>query len=211
VVTGVGATEAGLAILPVTASIAVTSTLVGRAVVRTGHYKIWPVIGSALFALSFFWLARMGDDPSRAYLWTGTALQGAGMGFGTPVFMMAMQNAVAHRDVGVVSSLAMFARNTGQAFGTAFAGSLLVARLTHHLDRLIDPGALGGLSVDDVRSDVDAVRSLDVPVELLVQDAFRFAVTDLFRIAGWVGVLSAIVALTIPQIRLRDTMDEPVA
>lgn len=208
VVKGVGATEAGLAILPTTAGIAVASTIIGRVVVRTGHYRSWPVLGSLAFAGGYALLASLESDPDMAMVWTGTGLLGIGMGLGSPVFMVAMQNAVRHRDVGVVSAMAMFARNTGQVFGVAIAGTFFVSRLGHHLDRLLPGGALGGIGVDEVRSDVDVIRSLDPGVETLVADAYRLAVTDVFTVGMWGGILSAVAALTIPQIRLRETIDE---
>ncbi|MDG2028015.1 MAG: MFS transporter [Acidimicrobiales bacterium] len=206
-VTGVGATQAGLAILPTTACIALASTITGRVVVRTGHYRTWPIIGSALFVAGYWVLSSLDNAPATWVVWSGTGLLGLGMGMGSPVFMVAMQNAVPHRDVGVVSAMAMFARNTGQVFGVAIAGALFVARLGHHLDRLVPSERLGGLDVDDLRGDVDLIRSLDPAVEALVVEAYRSAVTDVFTIAIWGGVLSLIAAATIPQIPLRDAID----
>lgn len=208
VVTGVGSTQAGLALLPTTLGIAVTSTIVGRLVVRTGHYRIWPALGSAVFAAGYFVLASLGPDPATAVVWLGTGLLGLGMGAGSPVFMLSMQNAVPHRDVGVVSAMAMFARNTGQAFGVAVAGAIFVGRLSHHLDRLVPADRLAGLDVDDLRGDIDVIRGLDADVEALASDAFRLAVTDIFTVAAWGGVLSFIAALTIPQLPLRETIDD---
>lgn len=207
VVTDVGATEAGLAILPTTAGIAVASTITGRIVVRTGHYRSWPVLGSVLFTAGYAVLSSLGSDPSTAMVWSGTGLLGLGMGLGSPVFMVAMQNAVPHRDVGVVSAMAMFARNTGQVFGVAIAGTFFVSRLGHHLDRLVRPEQLDGVTVEDLRSDVDVIRSLEPAVETLVADAYRLAVTDVFTVGMWGGVLSALAALAIPQLPLRETID----
>ena len=211
VVSGVGATAAGLAILPTTAGIAITSALVGRAVVATGHYRLWPALGSVAFAGGYFVLASLGSDPRMVVAWLGTGLLGIGMGAGSPVFMLAMQNAVAQRDLGVVSAMAMFARNTGQVFGVALAGAFYVARLGHHLDRSVSVEQRGGLGVDDLREDVDAIRGLDAGVEELVADAFRLAATDVFTVGAWVGVASVVVALAIPQVALRETLDEAAA
>ena len=208
VVTGVGSTAAGLALLPTTFCIAITSTIVGRLVVRTGHYRVWPALGSAVFAGGSFVLASVGPDPATAVVWLGTGLLGLGMGAGSPVFMLSMQNAVPHRDVGVVSAMAMFARNTGQAFGVALAGAIFVARLSHHLDRLVPADRLAGLEIADLRGDIDVIRALDPDIEALASDAFRLAVTDVFTFAAWGGVLSFVAALMIPQIPLRETIDE---
>lgn len=208
VVTGIGSTRAGLAILPTTFGIAVTSTIVGRLVVRTGHYRIWPILGSAVFAAGYFVLASIGPDPRMAVVWMGTGLLGVGMGAGSPVFMVAMQNAVPHRDVGVVSAMAMFSRNTGQAFGTALAGAFFVTRLTHHLDRLAPAEGLVGVEGRDLRGDIDVIRALDPGIEVLVTDAFRLAVTDVFAVGAWGAMLSFVAAFTIPQLRLRDTIEQ---
>jgi len=208
VVTGMGSTAAGLALLPTTLGIAITSTIVGRLVVRTGHYRIWPAVGSAVFAAGYFVLASIGPDPRIVVVWVGTGLLGLGMGAGSPVFMLSMQNAVPHRDVGVVSAMAMFARNSGQAFGVALAGALFVSRLSHHLDRLVPTERLAGFGVDDLRSDIDAIRGLGPEVEMLAADAFRLAVTDVFTFAAWGAVVSFLLALTIPQLPLRETIDD---
>jgi len=208
VVTGVGSTAAGLSLLPTTLGIAIMSTIVGRLVVRTGKYRIWPALGSAVFSAGYFVLASLGPDPATTVVWIGTGLLGLGMGAGSPVFMLSMQNAVPHRDVGVVSAMAMFSRNTGQAFGVAVAGALFAGRLSHHLDRLVPRERLAGLDVDDLRSDIDVIRGLEPDVEALVADAFRLAVTDVFTFAAWGGVLSFVAALTIPQLPLRETNDD---
>ena len=208
VVTGVGSTAAGLSLLPTTLGIAIMSTIVGRLVVRTGKYRIWPALGSAVFSAGYFVLASLGPDPATTVVWIGTGLLGLGMGAGSPVFMLSMQNAVPHRDVGVVSAMAMFSRNTGQAFGVAVAGALFAGRRSHHLDRLVPRERLAGLDVDDLRSDIDVIRGLEPDVEALVADAFRLAVTDVFTFAAWGGVLSFVAALTIPQLPLRETNDD---
>lgn len=217
VVTGAGSTEAGLAILPTTLGIAVTSTIVGRIVVRTGYYRIWPIVGSVVFTAGYVVLARLGPDPAMSVVWMATALLGIGMGAGTPVFMLAMQNAVAHRDVGAVSAMAMFARNTGQVFGTAIAGAYFAARLGHYLGRRAIAASLQTASIDgveqgvraaDLTDDVDLIASLDADVAALVADAVRMASTDVFTL-GVVGALASLAAaLFIPQVALRETLDE---
>lgn len=208
VVLGIGSTQAGLAILPTTLGLAVVSTIVGRIIARTGHYRIFPALGCAVFSAGYFVLAGLGPDPRLPVVWLGSALLGVGMGAGSPVFMLAMQNAVPHRDVGVVSAMAMFARNSGQVFGVALAGTFFTARLSHHLGRLVPSDRLAGVSVDDLRSDIDTIRALEPDLEALAADAFRLAATDVFTIAAWGAVLATLVAITIPQIPLRETIED---
>ena len=51
------------------------------------------------------------------------------------------------------------------------------------------------------------MRSLAPDVEALVRDAFRLAATDVFRVGAWVGAASVAVALTIPHVPLRTSID----
>lgn len=208
VVTGVGAAEAGFALVPTTFGIAITSTIVGRLVVRTGHYRIWPAVGSAIFATGYFVLANLGPDPSTVIVWVGTACLGLGMGAGSPVFMLSMQNAAPQRDVGAVSAMAVFARNSGQAFGVALAGAIFVGRLSHHLDRLVPADRITGVAVEDLRSDIDVIRSLPPDVERLVAESFRLAASDVFTLAAWGGVASLIASLAIQQLPLAETIED---
>ncbi|MFT5203368.1 MAG: EmrB/QacA subfamily drug resistance transporter [Candidatus Aldehydirespiratoraceae bacterium] len=208
VVLDLGTTQAGLAILPTTFMLAITSTIVGRTVARTGHYRVWPAAGSVVFAGGYAVLAGLGPSPSMIAVWIGTGLLGVGMGAGTPVFVLSMQNAVGHRDLGAVSAMSMFMRNTGQVFGTALAGTWFAVRLSHHLDRLVVAGRLDGVRDEDLRGDIDVIRGLDADVEALVREAFRLAATDTFRIGFWVALASVVVAVTIPQLPLRESLDE---
>ena len=58
-VKGSSATESGLQTLPMVAGLLVMSLLSGTVVGRTGRYKIFPVVGSAVMALGLYLLSRL--------------------------------------------------------------------------------------------------------------------------------------------------------
>ena len=63
--TGASPTEAGLLLVPAMLGIAVSTTLSGRSIVRTGRYKRFPIAGLALMTAALVLLAAVAGDPSQ--------------------------------------------------------------------------------------------------------------------------------------------------
>lgn len=63
-VTGVGATEAGFLMIPMMAALLVSSIATGQLVTKTGRYKWFPVVGTAIVVLSLLLLSTM--EPTMA-------------------------------------------------------------------------------------------------------------------------------------------------
>ena len=61
------------------------------------------------------------------------AIAGAGCGIGSPAHMLALQNSVEPRMLGVATSLVMFFRNLGSAIGIGAMGSFQIWRLESYL------------------------------------------------------------------------------
>jgi hypothetical protein len=108
------------------AGIMVASVLSGQVTARTGRYKIFPVIGTAAMTAALLLLsARLGVDTP---LWEADvymALFGFGLGFCLQTLIMAVQNAVPARDMGVATASATFFRQMGGTLGVAVFLSIL--------------------------------------------------------------------------------------
>jgi EmrB/QacA subfamily drug resistance transporter len=213
VVTGVSATEAGLALLPVSVGIMATSTVVGRTVTRTGRYRWYPMLGAGLFALGVFMLSTLDQGSGRGEVWLFTFVAGAGSGCASPVIMLAMQNAARYEDVGVVSSLGMFSRTMGQVFGPAFAAMLIATRFPAYLQRNLDADAYAALDTRQLRTETGTIDALDEPVRGQVVEAFRMSVNDGFRLAALFaacGIVTAAFMRTRPlRMSIRDEAGAP--
>ncbi|MBA3573462.1 MAG: MFS transporter [Pseudonocardiales bacterium] len=126
IVQGASPTESGLLLLPLMAGIMVASVLSGQVTARTGRYKIFPVIGTAAMTAALLLLsARLGVDTP---LWEADvymALFGFGLGFCLQTLIMAVQNAVPARDMGVATASATFFRQMGGTLGVAVFLSIL--------------------------------------------------------------------------------------
>ncbi|GAA2249137.1 MFS transporter [Streptomyces ruber] len=126
---GMSATGAGLLMLPMTGGLVGASVVVGELVVRTGHHRTYPVLGTALAAVGMWLLTGLETDTPRLYFGIWTAVLGAGIGMVTPVLVLTAQNAVRPADAGTVTGTADYARQLGGGIGVAAFGALLADRL----------------------------------------------------------------------------------
>ena len=127
--TGASPTEAGLLLAPAMLAITVSTTFAGRSIARTGRYRRFPVAGLALMTAALVLLAAVAAVPSR--LATGVALVVFGLGFGmvTQVLIMAVQNGVERRELGIATATTGFFRALGGAVGAAVLGAVFAS---HH-------------------------------------------------------------------------------
>jgi MFS family permease len=208
VVKGISATQAGLALMPVSAGITLASWVVGRFITRTGRYRWFPLVGMVLFGCGIYLLSTIGQGTSMSTVWAITFLTGCGSGTVSPVIMLAMQNAVGYEDLGVVSSLGMFGRTIGQVFGPALGATLMAVRFQTHLDRLVEPSVRSSLDAKTLRTETSTIDQLGDPVRAQVVQAFRLAINDAFKLAAAFCVAGACIALLMRARPLRSSVRE---
>ena len=125
IVKGATPTEAGLLLLPMTLGIMIGSILSGQIISRTGRYRMFPIIGSALLTISLFIFHYVEFDTP---LWQTMIVMlafGVGLGFNFQPLTLAVQNAVPPQQIGVATSTATFTRQIGGTLGTAVFLSIL--------------------------------------------------------------------------------------
>jgi EmrB/QacA subfamily drug resistance transporter len=125
IVKGASPTKSGLLVLPLVAGIMVASLISGQITSRTGRYKIFPVVGSSFLVVAFFLMTQVGADTALWQTDLCMVLLGAGLGFNMQSIVLAMQNSVEPRDMGVATSATTFFRQVGGSLGTAIFLSIL--------------------------------------------------------------------------------------
>ncbi|MEU4105819.1 MFS transporter [Streptomyces tanashiensis] len=136
-VEGASATESGLLMLPLMGGIVIASVVSGQLISRTGHYKIYPVVGGAVSVLGMWLLSRMDTDTPRLQHSLWQAVLGTGIGLVMPVLVLAVQNSVRPADLGTATSAHTYFRQIGGSIGAAVFGTLFASRLDDALgDRL---------------------------------------------------------------------------
>jgi EmrB/QacA subfamily drug resistance transporter len=142
---GATATEAGLLMIPMMASLLLTSIVSGAVISRTGRYKLIPVIGTVVLAVGLGLLSVVTVDTPVAIVCIWMAVIGIGLGTSLQVMTLVVQNSFAHREVGTATAAHNFFRQVGGSLGSAVVGSVFVARLTNLLaERLPESAAVTG-------------------------------------------------------------------
>ena len=124
-VLGATPTESGLQMLPMILGLMISSIASGQIIARTGHYRQFPIIGTALLSGGFFYLTFIKYDDSYWFIAGAMLLIGLGLGQLMQTLTIASQNSVGVRDMGVATSASTFFRQIGGTLGTAVLLSLL--------------------------------------------------------------------------------------
>lgn len=209
-VMGFSATRSGFAMMPMMVGVLSMSIGSGQLITRSGKYKIFPIIGAAIVVAGLLLLSTIKVDTPYWHLALFVLLFGMGLGFTMQTTMVAVQNAVPMRDMGVATSAVTFTRNLGGAVGTALFGAILNTRLSMHLEHAMQgmdlpAGAANASSVG--ANDISAMQALEEPMRSVVLGSFTNAMTDVFLVAVPFVVIAFVVALFLKEIPLRTSAD----
>jgi EmrB/QacA subfamily drug resistance transporter len=210
VVDGVTPTESGLLMLPLMLGILTASIGSGRATSSMGRYKIFPIVGTAVMALGMFLLSRLNTGTphweSSLYMF----VVGAGLGLVMQVLVLAVQNAVDFRDMGVATSASQFFRSMGGTFGTAIFGTILNNRLATNLKELLPAGAAPqGNGNGHLVTSPQQIAQLPPAVKGPVIEAFVRSIDTVFLTAVPVVVLAFLLSFALKELPLRGHGDQP--
>ena len=125
IVHGSSPTMSGVQLLPLVLGMMIASVVSGQLISRTGHVRIFPIIGVLLMTTALLLLSRIGADTPWWQLITLMAIFGLGLGNTMQPLTLAVQSAVAPREIGMATSAATFFRQMGGTLGVAVFLSLL--------------------------------------------------------------------------------------
>ena len=215
IVQGSSPTEAGLQMLPLVAGIMTGAMSSGILIGRTGRYKIFPLVGIVLMTVALVGLSFVVDaDASFLSLVPFMVLMGLGLGLNMQPVILAVQNAVSPREMGVATSSVTFFRQMGGTIGTAVFLSVLFTRLPRDIESAVgdavtaDPSlgerlgqALGGGTPD--LSDTSFIQRLPEALALPFKVGFSNSIDVVLLIAAAVVALGFVVLWFLPELPLR--------
>ncbi len=143
-VDGDSATVSGVRTLPMVLGLLIASVFSGNVVSKTGQYRFFPVVGSAVMGLGLYLLSLMDASTSAWLASLYMFVLGTGIGLGMQVLTIAVQNTVEYADLGTATSGVTFFRTLGSSFGTAVFGTLYTNSLTPNLSEGIAEAARTG-------------------------------------------------------------------
>ncbi|WP_129839698.1 MDR family MFS transporter [Streptomyces sp. RFCAC02] len=210
VVHGVTPTLSGVHLLPVVFGLLLSSTVSGQLISRTGRWKVYPVAGTAVTAVGMLLLHTLDEDSSNLAMSLVFAVFGLGIGLVLQVLVLAVQNAVPYRDLGVATSGVTFFRSIGAAFGVAIFGTVFTNRLTDNLTAALRGVRLpDGVTPGSLARDPRGVGGLPGGVRTRVLSAYSDAITDVFLYAVPVVVVAHLLAWLLREDTLRGSVRAP--
>jgi EmrB/QacA subfamily drug resistance transporter len=125
---GATPTDSGLEMMPMMIGNVLASIASGQLISRTGRYKVFPLIGTALMVVALYLLSGVSPATPVYALILRLLMLGVGLGLVMQVMVLAVQNAVAFSDLGAATSAAMLFRLVGGAVGTALLGVIFASK-----------------------------------------------------------------------------------
>jgi EmrB/QacA subfamily drug resistance transporter len=213
-VKGYTPTASGLALLPIILGIFSTAITSGRMISKTGRYRVYPIVGAVILTVAMWMFSQLHVATPYWKVGVTAYIFGAGLGFTMQTIMVAVQNSVDFRDMGVATSSVAFFRSMGGAIGTAVFGAVLSSRLTHHLMVIFAGSGAAGqpLPTGNATQNIKAMQGLPEPARSNVLLAFTQALHDVFLVGVPFVALAFVVALFLKEIPLQaraTPSDEP--
>jgi EmrB/QacA subfamily drug resistance transporter len=224
IVKGSSATVAGLQLIPFVIGIMTGSILSGQVIARTGRYRFFPIVGSVLMFAALVLFAQVGADTPLWRTMLVMALMGLGLGGNMQPMILAVQNAVSPREIGVATSSVTFFRSMGGTLGAAAFLSILFATLPEkiktafaaavptaefrqaaaaHPDQIQALQQTANAGSSSSLNDTSFINRLAEPLAHPFKVGFSEAMSDVFLIASGIMVIGLLVVAFLPELPLR--------
>jgi EmrB/QacA subfamily drug resistance transporter len=210
VVRGVSPTISGVYLLPQVIGLLITSVGSGQLISRMGRYKVFPIVGTGLLAVSLYLLSMLSVTTSSLVTNLYFFLFGLSLGLILQVLVIAVQNATDYADLGVATSGATFFRSIGGSFGVAVFGSIFSARLTTELAAALSGAHLPpGFRASTVEANPTLLRRLPPALHNSVRHAYASSLDRVFLYAVPVALVAFVLSWFLREVPLRRTASAP--
>jgi EmrB/QacA subfamily drug resistance transporter len=203
-VQGQSPTRSGMQMLPMMAGMLTASIVAGQIISRTGRYRIFPIMGTAVMTVGLLLLSRLSVSSTTTEASVYMLLLGLGLGMVMQTLILAVQNAADYRDLGVATSGATLFRSIGGSVGTAALGAIFTSQLVSNLARALPAGTDAAAAGRNLSAAVLA----RVPAEtrVLYTQSFMDSLDTMFLVAMVVCVGGFLLSWLLPERPLRETI-----
>jgi len=219
IVHGASPTEAGLLMLPMVVGMMTGSISAGQVISRTGHIRLFPIVGSAVMVVGLFLLSLCGADTAMVWVSLSMLVFGLGLGNCLQPILLIVQNAVPPRDIGVATSSSTFFRQIGGTLGVAIFLSVLFGTVGGNIKTAVEADAqtpawqqavaeghtLDPSVVAQFKDDSSFIEQLPPVFAHPFKVGFADSMDLVFMLAAGVGVLAFLILLLLPGVELRTT------
>jgi EmrB/QacA subfamily drug resistance transporter len=206
IVHGASPTKSGLQLLPLMVGLLAASIGSGQLISRTGRYKIFPIIGTAVMVVGCWMLSQMTDTSSTTYNAFAMLVFGVGLGLVMQVLVIAVQNNVGYEDLGVATSGVTFFRSIGGAFGASIFGTVFNNKLKSEIASGIKAGTLApDFPVQQAMTKPEIIKHLSKAESQPFLHIYANALHYIFLYAIPLCALAFVLALFLREVPLRST------
>jgi len=214
VVHGVSPTISGVYLLPMVVGLLITSIGSGQIIARTGRYKVFPIVGTAIMALALYLLSTLDETTPTWQMNLYFFILGFSLGLVIQVLVIAVQNAVSYADLGAGTSGATFFRTIGGAFGVSVFGAIFSNQLARQLSAVFaNPGLAAklppGFSPATVQGNSSVLKELPADLHQAILHAYSLALHPVFLTAVPIAGVAFILAWFLREVPLRTATGEP--
>ena len=200
IVKGHSATESGLLMTPMMLGVLVTSTASGFLISRYGRYRAFPIVGTAIAAVGLYLLSTLEVATATEVAAGYMLLLGLGLGLVMQVLVLAAQNAVDYRLLGVATSGATLFRQVGGSIGVSVFGAIFTNELGRELARRLPAGAHAPAHASPA-----AIQHLPPAIHAVYVTAVAVALHPVFLTAAAVMVVAFGLSWRLRDVPLRET------
>jgi len=165
-------------------------------------------VGTGIMTVALWLLSRVTMETGMPALLGLMLLLGLGLGLVMQVLVIAVQNAVDYRDLGVATSGNTLFRSVGGSVGTAVLGAVFAARLAAHLAERF-PGASGGEA--GLGLGMEAIAQLPPAARAGYLASFTASFDTVFLVAASIAFLGFVLSWLVPERPLRETISATTA
>jgi EmrB/QacA subfamily drug resistance transporter len=207
---GVSATLSGVYLLPMVGGMLITSILSGQLIAKTGKYKVYPIVGTAVLSLGLFLLSRLDEHTATWLMDVYFFVLGFGLGLIIQVLVIAVQNSSDYTDLGAATSAATFFRTIGGAFGVSIFGAVFASRLASEMASALRGKVLPpGFNPESATANPEALKSLPADLHAAIVHAYALALQPLFLIAFPLALVAFALSWFLREVPLRGAAGAP--
>jgi EmrB/QacA subfamily drug resistance transporter len=204
VVKGHTPTASGLLMTPMMAGLLATSIASGYVISRTGRYRRFPIAGTALATVALYLLSRLGVTTPTVTAGAYMLLLGLGIGMVLQVIVLAAQNAVSYRLLGVATSGSALVRQVGGSIGVAAFGAIFSNELTQQLAQRLPAAAHVPMGANP-----EVVNNLPPAIHAPYIASFAAALQPVFLAASGISLIAFGLSWLLRDVPLRETASAP--
>jgi EmrB/QacA subfamily drug resistance transporter len=195
---GSSPTVSGLQLTPLMGGLLITSIISGQLISRLGRYRWFPIVGTAIIAVSMFLLAQLHAGTPTWVAAVYALILGLGLGMVMQVLVLAAQNSVDPSMMGVATSGSTLFRQIGGSIGVALFGSIFANRVQQELASRLPPGTKIPKTINPA-----GIKHLPAAAHAAYSDAVSAALHPVFLTAAAVSLLAFALTWLLREVPLR--------